>query len=157
MEIKSYLKDLGINFKVFTHPAVFTVEEAMEHFKPIQGVHSKSLFIKDRKSRRFYLVLLPFKKRADLKKLAQNLNDRQLKFASEDNLKEILDLLPGCVSPAGLINDQEHKVKVVIEEEVWNSEFASFHSDRNVETVELKKEDFHKYIDSLENEKIIIK
>ncbi len=157
MGIKEYLQNLCIDFKEFKHPAVFTVEEAMVHFKPIRGVHSKSLFIKDRKSRRFYLLVLPFEKRADLKGLAEQLNDKQLKFASEENLKEILGLLPGCVSPAGLVNDKELKVKVVIDEEVWNSEFASFHSDNNVESIELKKEDFHKYIDSLGNEKVILK
>lgn len=156
MEIKTYLQNLEISFKPFTYPAVFTCEEAEEHFKPIRGVHSKSLFIKDRKSRRFYLVILPFEKKANLKALANELKDKQLKFASEENLKEILALLPGCVSPAGLINDQEHKVKVVIDKEVWDSEFASFHSNENIETLELKKEDFHKFINSLENELKIV-
>ena len=89
MEIKTYLQNLEISFKPFTYPAVFTCEEAEEHFKPIRGVHSKSLFIKDRKSRRFYLVILPFEKKANLKALANELKDKQLKFASEENLKEM--------------------------------------------------------------------
>lgn len=91
-----------------------------------------------------------------MNKLSGILEDK-LKFANEADLKEILGLETGAVSPFGLINDTENKVILVIDEAVWNSNFVSFHPNVNIETLELSKTDFHKYIDSLDDELRIIR
>jgi len=148
--IKKYLKGLKINFKTYSHPAVYTCEEAEQHNKNIKGIHSKNLFIKDKKSKKFYLIILPANKNLDMAELGEILNDK-IKFANENDLREILDLSAGSVSPFGLINDTENKVQIVIDKEVWNSDFVSFHPNINTETLELTREDFHKYIKSLKN------
>jgi len=154
MEIKKYLKELGIKFKEFNHPAVFTCEEADKYNKEIKGIHSKNLFIKDRKSKIFYLLIMPAEKKLYMKELETILKDK-VKFANEKNLKNILNLTAGAVSPFGLINDKSNIVKIIIDKEIWNSDFVSFHPNINTETLELIKEDFHKYIKSLKNELII--
>ncbi len=154
MEIKEYLKEKEIKFKTFTHPAVYTCEEAEKYNKKIKGIHSKNLFLKDRKSRTFYLVIQPANKKVDIEELSKQLKDK-LKFANENDLKEILNVSTGAVSPFGLINDKEHKTIVVIDKEIWDSEFVSFHPNINTETLELTKQGFHKYIGSLENKLII--
>ena len=59
MEIKEYLKKLRIKFKVFKHPEVYTCEEAEQYSKDIKGIHSKNLFVKNKKSKAFYLVIIP--------------------------------------------------------------------------------------------------
>ena len=87
--------------------------------------------------------------------LSEIVNDK-IKFANENDLKEILSLSSGAVSPFGLINDKEGKVKVIIDKEVGESDFVSFHPNINTETLELSREDFHKYIKSLKNELILI-
>ncbi len=154
-QIKQYLKEIGINFKTFTHPAVYTCEEAEKYNKDIRGIHSKNLFIKNKKSKRFYLVILPAEKKLEMDKLEEALNDK-VKFANATDLNAILGLSTGAVSPFGLINDNEKKVKIVIDKKVWQSDFVSFHPNINTETFELSKEDFHKYIKSLNNELILI-
>ena len=151
MKIKNYLQKLGINFKEFKHPAVYTCEEAEKYNKNIRGIHSKNLFLKNRKSKRFYLVILPADKKLDLDELGKKISDN-LKFAKENDLKEILGVKSGAVSPFGLINDKKNKVIAVIDSKVWNPEYVSFHSNINTETLELTKSDFHKYINSLKNE-----
>jgi Ala-tRNA(Pro) deacylase len=153
MDIKEYLKKLNISFKEFKHKPVFTVEETKQEgiYKNIRGIHSKNLFLKDRKSRRFYLVVMPEDKPLIIKQLEEKIHDK-IKFANPDNLKDILGLIPGSVSPFGLINDKDNIVNVLIDKEVWESSFVSFHPNINTETLELSKDDFHKYIDSLKNE-----
>ena len=154
-DIKEYLEKLKIKFEVFTHPPVYTCEEAEKHTKNIKGIHSKNLFLKDKKSKKFYLVILPASEKIDLKKLGEKLNNK-LKFASESDLKQILNLTAGSVSPLGLINDSTNKVEVIIDAKVWNSKYVSFHPNINTETIELNKESFHKYIKSLKNNLKII-
>jgi Ala-tRNA(Pro) deacylase len=157
MDIKNYLTEKGIEFKSFEHPAVYTCEEAEKQriYTEIRGTHSKNLFLKERKSRRFYLVVLPADKKLDIGELGNALGDK-LKFANEDDLKGILGLTPGAVSPFGLINDTEHKVIVVIDQKVWHSDYLSFHPNVNTETLELSGRGFQKYIKSLGNQLKIV-
>lgn len=147
IDVKHYLTEQGIPFKLFEHSPVFTCEEAKQHhiYKNIRGVHSKNLFLKDKKSRRFYLLIIPENKKADIDTVGTLVNNK-LKFANEDDLKRILCLTPGSVSPFGLVNDTEHIVEVLIDKEIWESEYVSFHPNVNTETLELTQSDFHKYI-----------
>ena len=48
---------------------------------------------------------------ADLKKASVPLNSKKLSLANEDYLMNILGIKPGSVSPFGLLNDKEKKVK----------------------------------------------
>tara|TARA_Y100000034_G_scaffold134009_1_gene201276 strand:- start:1595 stop:2068 length:474 start_codon:yes stop_codon:yes gene_type:complete len=157
MEIKEYLKLNGIIFKEFSHAPVFTVEEAKDQrvYEDIRGIHSKNLFVKDRKSRRFYLIVMPENEKLDVGEMGEKLGDK-IKFANEEDLRNLLGLTPGSVSPFGLINDKDHKVKIVIDKEIWDSDFVSFHPNVNTETLELSGMDFHKYIESLDNDMELI-
>ncbi len=114
MEIKEYLKSLGINFKTFSHPPVYTCEEAEEYNKEIKGIHSKNLFIKNRKSKKFYLIILFANKPLNLKEFEDFLEEK-LKFSNEQDLKKFLNTPSGAVSPFGLINDEEGKINILID------------------------------------------
>lgn len=151
MEIKKYLKNLQITYKEFQHAPVFTVAEAKEQdiYKNIKGIHSKNLFIKDKKSENFYLVIMDESKKLDMENLGKILGEK-IKFANEDDLK-VLGVAAGSVSPFGLINDSEHTVKLIIDNEIWNADFVSFHPNINTETLELSGKDFRKYVQSLKN------
>jgi Ala-tRNA(Pro) deacylase len=157
MDVESYLNSIGVSYKRFNHAAVFTCEQAKNEgiHNIIKGVHSKNLFIKDRKSRRFYLAILPENKLLALDSLGLELGEK-LKFANENDLKEILGLSPGSVSPFGLINDNERKVIVLIDKEVWDSEFVSFHPNINTASLELDNSNFKKYLSSLKNKVRVI-
>ena len=86
----------------------------------------------------------------DIKEFGSRLNEK-LKFANENNLKEILGLTPGSVSPFGLINDKEHITKVLIDQDIWDSDIVSFHPNINTETLELNGKDFQKFIKTIGN------
>lgn len=154
MEIREHLKNNKIKFKEFKHPAVFTCEQAEKYNQEIKGPHCKNLFLKNKKSNKFYLVITLANKKLEIKRLSE-LNEEKLTFANEKDLKELLNLTPGSVSPFGLINDKANKVIILIDKEVLEADYVSFHPNINTETLELTKENFHKYINLLNNKLII--
>ncbi|MFT4311915.1 MAG: prolyl-tRNA synthetase associated domain-containing protein [Candidatus Woesearchaeota archaeon] len=148
LDVKKYLKQINISFIVFTHPPVYTVEQAKECSKDIRGVHSKNLFLKNKHSTKFYLVIIPDDQKANMKELGFLAGD-SLTFASERNLKDVLGLTPGAVSPFGLINNKDNAVELLIHKAIWESKYLSFHPNINTETLELKGEDFHRFVELL--------
>lgn len=158
--LKQYLEQHNINYILHEHPAVFTCEEADIHCKDVPGMPGKNLFLKEKdssgKTQNYVIVIMPAEKRLNLKALQKQLEVKKLTFCNEEELKQYLNLTPGSVSPFGLINDKEHEVKVLIDEDLWNADVVNFHPNINTASLELKKEEFHKYINSLENEVRII-
>lgn len=156
MHVKNYLKKRGINFKEFKHKAVFTVAESKKEkiHDLIKGKHCKTLFLKDKNYSKYFLVVIEGDKRLNLKSL-EKLLDSKLTFCNETELKEIIEVYPGAVSPFGLINDKNSIVKLIIDKSVLNEEYVNFHPNINTETLELPIEDFKKYLSTLENEILI--
>jgi Ala-tRNA(Pro) deacylase len=155
MDPKIYLKNLNIEFKVHTHQAVFTCDDAKIHCNNINGIHSKNIFLKNKNKKKFYLVIIPAKEVLNFDKLNKIFDDK-LGMASPGSLKDILNLTPGSVSPFGLINDRDKKTILIIHKDVWNSEIVTFHPNINTETLELTQDFFRKYIFSLNIEYKII-
>src|SRR3989344_7490859 len=102
--LKSYLEKYSINYKEYTHEAVFTVEESKKIDKQIHSVlPTKNLFLKD-EAGNYFLVSMYANKRLDLKSLANKINaKKKLSFGSSEQLKERLNLTPGSVSIFGMI------------------------------------------------------
>lgn len=140
------LENLNISYKRKEHPPVYTVEEAWKNCGNIPGVQCKNLFLRDRKGKNYYLVILIDSKRADLKKIASHLGVKDLSFASEERLGKILGLSRGSVTPFGLINDTEKIVHVLLDEELKNAEQVSFHPNVNTSTITICFSDFEKFL-----------
>jgi Ala-tRNA(Pro) deacylase len=155
--VEQYLKDRHIEYVFHKHPAVYTCEEAKKYCGDVPGLASKNLLLKNREGKRYFLIILPAVKRADLKKISELVGEKKVSFASAENLKEKLDLEPGSVSPFGLLNDKNHEVEVCVDEEVENADIVSFHPNINTASLELTGEMFRKFLESLENKIYIIK
>ena len=152
--VYSYLKKLNIRFISHKHPAVYTCDEAEKYDKNIKGIHSKNLFLKSKgKIITFYLVIIPSNEKLNIKQLEKLLNEK-LSFANEIELKEQLNLTPGSVSIFSLISNE--KIILLLSEKIFNSDFVAFHPNINTETLELNKNDFHIFLNSLKNKKTII-
>ena len=111
--VQARLKELGIAFTRHEHPPVATVDEAAQHWAGIDATHCKNLFLRNQKGNRHYLVVLEHLKKADLRAVADQIGDGKLSFASPERLMTHLGLTPGSVSPFGLINNQDHAVRLV--------------------------------------------
>lgn len=139
------LLSFGVSYVVHTHPPVFTCEEAATHCAHIPGIASKNLFLKD-DAGRFFLVILPDGKRLDMKGFRARIGAKALRFCSDDELREVLGLTPGSVSPFGLLNDTGRRAIVHIDAEVWSSPIVTFHPNINTETLEMTQEMFRRFL-----------
>ena len=108
---------LGIAYQNHAHAAVFTVEEAKALRGELTGGHIKNLFLRNKKEE-MWLVVAEEDKRIDLKALGERLGAGKLSFGSPDRLLRYLGVLPGAVTPFGIINDKDRKVKVVLDRDL---------------------------------------
>jgi Ala-tRNA(Pro) deacylase len=141
------LKALSIPWKVFTHGPVFTVEEARDLRGAIAGVHTKNLFLKDRKNG-LWLVVLREELRLDLKILSGEIGAPRFSFASAELLEARLGVPPGSVTPFALMNDMAQAVKVVLDAEMLAHSPLNFHPLRNDRTVSIAPDDFSRFLES---------
>lgn len=146
-DIYQILDSIDIKYVIHEHPAVFTCEEANRYWINTEAAHTKNLFLKTEKPpHKYFLYILECKKRADLKKLSADLGLGKLTFGKDAELKEIMGLTPGSVSPFGLINDKDHRVIVLINQSLINYSWLLFHPNTNTATLEISKEDFSKFL-----------
>jgi Ala-tRNA(Pro) deacylase len=140
------LSSLGIDFERFRHPPAPTVEEAEKHWAGIDAAHCKNLFLRNQKGNRHYLVIIAHTKRADLRAVANQIGDGKLSFASPERLMTYLGVTPGSVSPAGLINDHQHHVRVFIDRDLKTAARISFHPNVNTATLTVSFSDFQRLL-----------
>lgn len=139
-EIYRYLTEHGINHEITEHHAVFNMEELSSVDLPYPDKDAKNLFVRDDKKRNYYLISVKGDKRVDLKEFRKNHGLRPLSFASSDELMDILNLIPGAVSPFGILNDEERKVSFYLDA-VFSGDIIGVHPNDNTATVWLKADD----------------
>ena len=95
----------------------------------------------------------PFK----TKDLSQQIGSARLSFASEDDMRELLNLTPGSVTILGLMYDREHRVKLLVDEEVLEDEYFGCHPCINTSSIKMKTtEVFEKILPALEQDYVMV-
>lgn len=142
-DIYAFLDDLGIWHEITEHAAVFTMGELTDVVLPYHDADAKNLFVRDDKKQNWYLITVKGDKRVNLKEFRKTHGTRPLSFASADELKAVLGLFPGSVSPFGLLNDTERKVRFYLDADFVNSPdgMVGIHPNDNTATVALKAAD----------------
>ncbi len=141
-EIYNYLKERNIWHEITEHKAVYNMAELSGIDIPYPEADAKNLFVHDDKKRNYYLITVKGNKRVDLKDFRQNNNTRALSFASENELMNIMCLVPGSVTPLGLLNDKELKVTFYIDKGFMSDlHLIGVHPNDNTATIWLKVED----------------
>ncbi len=139
-EIYDYLSKKQISFEITEHPAVFSMGELSDVVLPYPEWDAKNLFVRDDKKQNYYLITVRGDKRVDLKAFRREQGLRNLSFASPEDLLEILGLIPGSVSPFGLLNDTEHRVHFYLDQE-FEGHPIGVHPNDNTATVWLQAAD----------------
>ncbi len=156
MEEKLYdiLADLGIAFEKVEHEAFPTVEASGDFYKQKKmGVDCKNIFLRDKRGRNHFLVVIQSDKKVDIPILAEFLDThRKMSFASDERLEKFLGLKPGSVTPFGIIHHKAKEVKVIVDEDIFDNEFVHFHPLRNTATLKISTSDFRKFLDFHDNE-----
>lgn len=141
-EIYEYIKSKNIWYEITEHEALFSMKEASKVELPYPECDAKNLFVRDDKKRNYYLITVKGDKRVDLKEFKNRYETRKLSFASSEDLMDIMRLVPGSVSPFGLLSDKENKVIFYIDEDFMKGKgIIGIHPNENTATVWLKVED----------------
>ena len=154
-----FLEEHGLGYELHTHPPLPTIELALEYWKDIDSTHCKNLFFRNHKGNRHYLVVFECHKEMQIHSLEHMLKQGKLSFASAERMERCLGLLPGSVSPLGLMNDLEvqeltkehfpggHRVKLFLDRDLQNAERLSFHPCDNTASVIISNPDFMKFLE----------
>ena len=138
-EVYEYLDSRGVEYEISEHKAVYNMAELATVELPYPDDDAKNLFVRDDKKRNYYLITVRGDKRINLKAFRKAFETRSLQFASEADLMSIMGLIAGAVTPLGLLNDDEHKVKLFIDSEFLDGEGRiGVHPNDNTATVWLK-------------------
>ena len=137
-----HLKNSDVDFEITEHPAVFNMEELASVALPYPDADAKNLFVRDDKRKNYYLITVRGDRRVDLKEFRKTYGTKPLTFVKPDELADILGLIPGAVSPFGLLNDEERKVAFYIDaSSLEGSGLVGVHPNDNTATVWLKAQD----------------
>lgn len=144
-EIYECLTEKEIEYEITEHKAVFSMNELGSVTLPYPEWDAKNLFVRDDKKQNYYLITVRGNKRADLKSFSKSFGLRRLSFASSEELFSIMKLLPGSVSPFGILNDEEKRVHFFLDSEYLGNKIG-IHPNDNTATVWLKSADLMKLI-----------
>ena len=128
-EIRTYdlLDRLGVEYDRVDHAPAMTMEDCKEVDEILESMVCKNLFLCNRQETAFYLLMIP--------------DTKVFHFAKPEYMEKFLDITPGSVSVLGLMNDKEHQVKLLIDEEVLDSEYFGCHPCINTSSLRMRTAD----------------
>lgn len=140
-DVYDFLDRLGIYYRTYSHPAAFTMEECEVVRKGIGAPVFKNLFLTNRQQTQLFLLVMPADKPFKTKYLSSQIGCARLSFANEEMMWQYLRIHPGAVSPMGLIHDKEHKVRLIIDKDLENSNRYACHPCVNTASLEMSYRD----------------
>jgi Ala-tRNA(Pro) deacylase len=147
VRVYDFLDSLGISYQRTDHEAAGTMEACQEIDRILQIVICKNLFLCNRQATKFYLLMMPGDKVFRTKELSAQINSARLSFASPENMLKYLDIEPGAVSIMGLLNDHDHAVQLLVDEDVLRDEFLGCHPCVNTSSLKMRTADvFEKFL-----------
>ncbi len=141
MAVYDLLEKLGIPYVRVDHEVAPTIEACRE-IDALLGVEMcKNLFLCNRQKTDFYLLLMPGEKSFRTKELSAQIGSARLSFAGEAFLEEFMNLTPGSVTVLGLMNDENHRVRLLIDREILESEYLGCHPCINTSSLKIRTQD----------------
>lgn len=142
-EIRTYdfLDKLGIEYFRTDHEPVNNMEACIEIDAVLDVLICKNLFLCNRQKTKFYLLMMPGDKKFKTKELSSQIGSARLSFADPEDMLKYLDIEPGAVSVMGLMNDREHMVQLLIDEDVLAGEEFGCHPCVCTSSLKMKTED----------------
>ena len=160
IRVYDFLDKIGVDYQRVDHVAAMKMEECEEVDKTLGDGTAicKNLFLCNRQETDFYLLLIPGDKNFKTKYLSSQIGSSRLSFAKAEYMEKYLDITPGSVSIMGLMNDEEKKVQLLIDEDVMKCEYFGCHPCINTASLKIKMEDLkNKIIPALGQEPIYVK
>lgn len=152
------LDRLGIAYERVDHEAAETMEACEEIDKFLApAVICKNLFLCNTQKTKFYLLMIRGDKKFKTKEISSQIHSARLSFAPAEKMEEYLDILPGSVSVLGLMNDKEHQIQLLVDEDVLNAEYVGCHPCVNTSSLRLKTSDiFNTFLKEVSHDYITV-
>lgn len=142
------LEELNLPYVRVDHDHANTIEFCEEVEAVLGSKICKNLFLCNRQQTEFYLLMMPGGKPFKTKYLSAQLGCARLSFADAGHMQRYLQTVPGSVSALELLFDTEHRVQLVIDQGLMKDPFLSGHPGISTSTLQLKREDLLKFVDS---------
>ena len=141
--IMAHIRALNIPHEYHEHAPAYTMEDCLGlPYAETDVTFCKNLLLCNTPRTAFFLyVTLPDKpfRTGDVSK---RLGSSRLSFAPAEDLREMLQLTPGSLSPLGLWFDGEQRIRLAIDKDVQREGRIAFHPCDNTATVLFRQEDF---------------
>lgn len=135
------LEKLDIPYTRIDHPAAASVEDCPE-VEAVLGVEIfKNLFLRNGSKSEFYLLVMPGCKKFVTKDVSKQIGTSRLSFGEADFMEKYLNVTPGSVSIMGLVYDKEHKIHLLMDKEIVESEYFGCHPCINTSSLKVKTSD----------------
>lgn len=135
------LEKLGIDYDRVTSEPADNMEKCAAVSQVLGVPICKNLFLCNRQKTQFYLLAMGPDKPFHTKDLSHQIGSARLSFAPEDALWELLHCTPGSATVLGLMNDTEHRVRLLMERDVYEAEFLSCHPCNCTSSLKLRTAD----------------
>ncbi|MCI9110433.1 MAG: YbaK/EbsC family protein [Bacilli bacterium] len=114
------IKKLNLNPRIVTHEPILNYETAakVDEELGLTGTETKTLFLKS-KTDNYYLFITLATERMD-SKLLKNILGEKINMVSKEEMTELTNMQPGCMTPFGL---NEGLIKsIVVDPKIYNEE-----------------------------------
>ena len=141
IRVYDFLDNLGVSYGRIDHEAAMTMEACAQIDAVLDATICKNLLLCNRQKTDFYLLMMPGDKPFKTKELSAQIGSSRLSFADAEFMEEFLDITPGSLSVMGLMNDKDHRVRLLMDEDVTKGEYIGFHPCINTSSLRLKTRD----------------
>lgn len=148
LAIYDRLEELSIPYVRVDHERADTIEFCHEVEQVLGSEICKNLFLCNRQQTEFYLLMMPGDKPFKTKFLSAQLGCSRLSFADDGHMRDYLQTVPGSVSAMELLFDTGKHVQLVIDKDLLASELISGHPGISTSTLQLRREDLLKFVES---------
>ncbi len=150
------LKKLKIQTTTHGHEAVFTVAESSKIKQNIPGGHTKNLFLKDKKAN-YFLIVAEGSAEIRLNSVHGLIGARgRVSFAKPQDLMALLGVPPGSVTAFAPMNDDQRRVKVIIDAPLLEHDLINCHPLTNEMTTTISKQDLLRFLSHVDHEPLIV-
>ena len=138
-EIACYdlLDALGISYTRADHDTADTIADCHAIEGLLGAAICKNLVLCNRQKTDFYLLLMEGDKPFRTKDLSKQIGSSRLSFAAPEDMEQYLGVTPGSATILSLMNDREHRVKLILDKSIAEADRFGCHPCINTSTLNL--------------------
>ena len=153
VRVYEFLDSLGIAYQRSAHAAARTMGDCAEIDRVLNATICKNLLLCNRQNTAFYLLMIAGDKHFVTKELSHQIGSSRLSFAAPKYMEKYLDITPGSLSVLGLMNDREHRVQLLMDEDILKGAYFGCHPCINTTSLRLRTRDLmEKILPAMEHE-----